>query len=197
MTSARCTVTLAILALCLTTDSLAQDKHASAQGSKTDKLTKPNNFGDWLYADGVWRSDNLNEKPDKLDSVAHLECYKSGGQRLVGADAYCMEATAMITGNLPSVDVRYYGVVSWDADRVIASDSPTAPFPICLWTQITINLHDHSIMATDTRKLGKGHEGLNNVCEKIPLAQTYHLLDEAGELTRRSMETSRSKEKNK
>jgi hypothetical protein len=81
-----------------------------------------------------------------------------------------MEASATISrGNIPSVDVRYYGVVSWDADRAIASDSPTAEFPIRLWTQITIKLHDQSIMATDTRKLAKGHEGLNNVCEKLPL----------------------------
>jgi hypothetical protein len=57
--------------------------------------------------------------------------------------------------------------------RVIAADSSTSALPICTWTQITVNLHDHSIMATDTRKLEKGHEGVNNSCEMIPLAQTY------------------------
>ena len=61
-----------------------------------------------------------------------------------------------------------------------------------IWTQITLNLHDQSIMATGTRKLAEGHEGLNNVCEKLPLAQTYHLLDTADEMARRDIEASRS-----
>jgi hypothetical protein len=116
----------------------------------------------------------------------------------IGENDKWKEATATITfGNIPNVDVRYYSVVSWNADRVIASDSPTAAFPIRLWTQITINLRDQSIMATDTRKLAKGHEGLNNVCEMLPLAQTYHLLDTAEELTRKRIEASRSSEKRK
>lgn len=179
--------------------------HLSAQNKAADgehetslgKLARLNDHGRFLYADGVWRSDNPNEKVEKLDSVTHLECYKSGGQEIVGSEAYCMEAGATILNDIPNVQVTYYGVVSWDADKVIASDSPADPFPICIWTQITINLRDKSIMATDNRKLGKGHEGLNNACEKIPLAQTYHLFDTASELTRRSMEKSHSSEKRK
>ena len=43
-------------------------------------------------------------------------------------------------------------------------DSPPSRTGLPIWTQITLNLHDQSIMATDTRKLAKGHEGFKNVC---------------------------------
>ena len=190
---------IAVSTLLMAVSSVAQVKAPGAQHeTKLGKLARLNDSGRFLFADGVWRSDNPSEKAEKLDSVSHLECYKSGGQEIVGSDAYCMEATAMITfGQIPNVQVTYYGIASWDTDKVIASNSPSDPFPICIWTQITINLRDKSIMATDNRKLGKGHEGLNNVCEKIPLAQTYHLFDTADELVRRSVEASSGKDKNK
>lgn len=157
--------------------------------AKNATLVKVNDFERSLFAEGVWRADNLTEKTEAaFNSVTRLECYKSGGREIVGTDAYCLEATAQVSaGNLPAIIVEYFPVVSWDKDRVIASGSPTAPTPICVWTQITINLHDHSIMATDTRKLGKGHEGFRNVCEEVPLAQTYHLVDQVEEFTRRRL----------
>jgi hypothetical protein len=46
-------------------------------------------------------------------------------------------------------------------------------------------------MATDTRKLGKGHEGLNNACLEMPLAQTYHLVEKIQELARRQVRAAR------
>jgi len=48
-------------------------------------------------------------------------------------------------------------------------------------------------MATDTRKLGKGHEGLGNSCEVEPLAQTYHLVDSAEEFARKDLQTHKTK----
>ena len=177
-----------------TSISAAEAKNHFGERGEPGELAQLNNAGDFLFADGVWRTDNPTEGIERsVTSVAHLECYKSGGQQIVGSDSYCMEATGTITfGDIPSVDVSYYSVVSWDANRVIASDSPTAAFPICIWTQITINLHDQSIMATETRKLAKGHEGFKKVCETLPLAQTYHLLDTGNELARRHIEASHS-----
>src|SRR5260370_9936901 len=140
------------------------------------KLANLHVYTNSLTADGVWRADNLNEKTElAFDSVTHLECYKHGGKELVDADAYCVQMTASVVLGTPDVDVAYYPVITWDRDKVIAADSSTEALPICTWTQMTINLQDHSIMATDTRKLGKGHEGLRNSCEEMPLAQTYHL----------------------
>jgi hypothetical protein len=197
MTILKRTIALAFSVVLSAGQSFAQKKAVSTEhGTKPAELAELSDLGYFLYADGVWRADNLNEKTEAaFDSVVRLECYKTGGKELVGTNAYCMQATASITfGDLPDVDVRYYAVVSWDKERVIASDSPTGRFPICLWTQITINLHDHSIMATDTRKLGKGHEGLNNVCEKTALAQTYHLVDKGQELARRRIRTVERKE---
>jgi len=162
---------------------------------KPPQLAELNDQGDFLFAEGVWRADNLSEKNENaFDSVSRVECYRHGGRDLVGSDSYCMQATASIMFGSPDIAVQYYPVKSWDKDKVIAADSSTAAFPICIWTQITINLHDHSIMATDTRKLGKGHEGLNNACEQLPLAQTYHLVDKAQEFMRRR---SRATEKEK
>jgi hypothetical protein len=141
---------------------------------------------DFLSADGVWRADNLNEKTELgFDAVTHVECHKHGGRDLVGTDAYCAQMTASVVFGMPDINVDYLPIISWGTDKVIAADSSTAALPICIWTQITINLQDHSTMATDTRKLGKGHEGFNNSCLEVPLAQTYHLVDKLEELTRR------------
>lgn len=149
-------------------------------------------FPDFLFADGVWRADNLNEKTELVfDAVTHLECYKHGGKVLVGSDAYCAQMTASIVLGMPDINVEYFPVISWGADKVIAADSSTAAFPICTWTQITVNLQDHSIMATDTRKLGKGHEGFNDSCKEAPLAQTYHLVDKGEEMVRRRVRAAR------
>jgi hypothetical protein len=65
---------------------------------KPAELTKLNDYGDSLSAEGVWRADELNEKTENaFDSVTRLECHKHGGKDLVNSDAYCMQATASIT----------------------------------------------------------------------------------------------------
>jgi hypothetical protein len=179
-----------LLFLFLAFPSIAQRKDEA----KPTKLGEINYHGDFLDAEGVWRADDLNEKTEiAFDAVVRLECYKTGGQQLVGSNSYCMEATAQISTGLPDIEVRYLPIIRWDKDMVIAANSPTDPFPVCTWTQITIGLREHSIMATDTRKLSKGHEGFNNVCEKLPLAQTYHLMDKVEELTRRQVRRSQQK----
>lgn len=161
---------------------------------KPAKLAAVNDHGNFLTAEGVWRADNLNEKTENaFPSVTRLECYKHGGKDLVGSDAYCMQASAQIVFGHPDIGVTYYPVIAWDRDKVIAADSPTAAFPICIWSQLTINLRDHSIMATDTRKLSNGHEGLGNSCEALPLAQTYHLVDSAEEFARKDLQAQRTK----
>lgn len=177
-----------VLLVFFATPSLAQENPA--------QLADLNDQGEFLFADGVWRADNLNDKTElPFDAVTHLECYKHGGIVIVGSDAYCMQATASIILGMPDINVEYLPVLTWDKDKVIAADSSTAAFPICIWTQITVNLHDHSIMATDTRKLGKGHEGFKNVCEEAPLAQTYHLVDKMQELTRRRVRAAQKEKK--
>lgn len=160
----------------------------SAKQEQPVKLAHLFVYSDSLSAEGVWRPDNLNDKTElAFDAATRLECYKHGGKDLVDTEAYCVQMTASIVVGMPDIDVAYFPVINWDKDKVIAADSSTAPLPVCTWTQITINLQDNSIMATDTRKLGKGHEGLNNACEEAPLAQTYHLVDKAQELTRRRL----------
>jgi len=168
---------------------------ASAQSQKAAQLAELILLDDFLFADGVWRADNLNEKTElSFDAVTRVECYKHGGKDLVSSNAYCMQATASIIIGMPDIQVDYLPVVVWDQDKVIAASSSTAALPICTWTQITINLHDHSVMATDTRKLGKGHEGINNSCELVPLAQTYHLMEKMQELQRRRSRAAQNKE---
>lgn len=143
-------------------------------------------YADSVAAVGVWRPDNLDEKTElAFDAVTRLECYKHGGDDLVDTDAYCVQMTASVVLGLPDIDAEYFPVITWDKEKIIAANSSTAPTPVCFWTQITVNLTDHSIMATDTRKLGKGHEGLNDICKLAPLAQTYHLVDKTQEMARR------------
>ena len=187
---------IAVFILLFVGQSLAQKKDINAEHeTEPAKLGDVNYYGDSLDADGMWRADNLNEKTELgFNAVVRLECYKRGGQQLVGSDSYCMEATAQVIGeDFPDIAVSYFPVIRWDKEMVIAANSPTDPFPICVWTQITISLREHSVMATDTRKLGKGHEGFNNSCTKLPLSQTYHLMDKVEELARRQIRASQQK----
>ena len=145
-------------------------------------------FGDFIFTEGIWVADKLTEKTElAFSSVTRVECYKHGGQRMTESDAYCMQATAQVAFSMPSIQVDYYPVLSWDTNRIVAADSPTAALPDCIWTQITINLRDKTVAATDTRKLGKGHEGFKGACKAVPLTQTYHLVESTSEMIRREL----------
>lgn len=185
----KCLCVIAFFSLCFALPVFGQEHPAN--------LAELHVNANFLFADGVWRPDNLNEQTElAFDAVTRLECYKHGGKDIVDSDAYCVQMTASVVLGMPDIDVAYFPVITWGRDKVIAADSSTSSFPICTWTQITVNLQDHSIMATDTRKLGKGHEGFNNACKEAPLAQTYHLVDKLEELTRRRLRAARlSKEK--
>jgi hypothetical protein len=131
---------------------------ATSAQDKPEKLAILDVYSNSVTAYGVWRPDNLNENTElAYDAVTRLECYKHGGKELVNAEGYCAQMMASDVHGMPEISVDYFPVITWSADRIIAADSATAPFPVCIWTQITINLQDHSVMATDTRKLGKGH----------------------------------------
>ena len=137
--------------------------------------------GPFISSEGTWVSDNPAKK-EELPSVSQVACYKNGGRFLVGdSDAYCMVATAKIATiakkPVPLVDVSYYPVLSWDKNRIVAADSPTADLPICLWSQITIDRQNHTISVTDSRKIRKNRDGLPPVCTALPLSETYHLMD--------------------
>jgi hypothetical protein len=183
---------LFLLVLCFPLPAISQKKDAEA---KPAKLAGVDDYGDSLTADGVWRADNLSQKTELTwNSVVHLECYKAGGRQLIGSESYCMEAMAQIIGEgFPDISVIYFPVKRWDKDIVIAADSPTAAFPVCTWTQITINLREKSIMATDTRKQGDGNEGFKNTCKGVPSVQTFHLMDKVEEIVRRQQRKSQQK----
>jgi hypothetical protein len=139
----------------------------------------------FLWADGVWKADNQNEATEM--TTAHIECYKHGGKDVVNSEGYCADMTATVYGGVPDLVVNYYPVITWDTERIIAADSANAAYPICVWTQITISLRDYTVMATETRKQGKGHEGITNACKDEPLAQTYHLVNKGEELFNRRL----------
>lgn len=152
----------------------------------TVQFAKLNIYDDFIQSRGVWLPDNLTEKNEQIPSVEDVACYRHGGTLLVNSDAYCIVATAQIMYGEPTVDVTYYPVLSWDKTRIVAAESPTEVMPICIWSQITVNLKDKTIALTDNRKLGKGHEGFNNVCLELPLTENYHLVDELSERQRRA-----------
>lgn len=144
-----------------------------------------NDNGDFITAQGMWRVETPNKNTETVLGDVEIECYKTGGTALVGTASYCMQAVASVFNNIPSVEVDYYPVLSWSKDRVIAADSSTARFPICIWTQITLDRQNKTVIATDTRKPGR--KGLDNSCDLLPQSQTYYLLDKTSEIIRRGV----------
>jgi hypothetical protein len=160
---------------------------AMAASALQMKFAKINDWGDSIDAEGMWRVERPTKETEVIPSDTRIECYKRGGMSLVGSAAYCLQATASVSGGVPSVDVEYFPVLQWSKDKIIAAQSATSALPICVWTQITVDLQSKIITSTDTRKLGKNHEGLDGSCLKLPMSQTYFLLDKTEEVVRRRL----------
>lgn len=169
---------------------------AQSTGPKDAPIFKA--YPEFMWAEGVLRADNLTEETElPFDTVTRIECYKHGGQLLADSDAYCLEASAGTMLGMPTIDITYLPVKSWGSEMIVAADSPSASMPICVWTQLTINLREKSVMVTDIKKTGKGHEGFNNSCEALPLSQTYLLIDTVSEMTRRRIRAAEKRKSSK
>jgi hypothetical protein len=167
---------------------VAQKKDVNGeQKAKSTKISEMQVDGDSMTAVGVWRADELNEGTElAIDQVTRLECYKTGGQRLVGSESYCMEATAVIIASgFPEIKVAYIPVRSWSEELIIAGRSPTNSTAVCTWEQISISLREHSVILTETRKVGDGSKAFQDSCGELPLVRTFHLVDRLGEFARR------------
>jgi hypothetical protein len=191
------TVLLIFLLLAWSGSLITQTRSANVLQLEESVLLDFSDQGGFCIAEGAWSPDNLNKKRElAYDAVVRLECYKTGGQRLVGAEAYCMEATARVLAMgdpFPEISVHYYPVKHWGNDMIIAAGSPTDRYPVCIWTQIAISLRERSVMSIDTRKLAKGHEGLGNACAVLPPTETYHLVNGVAETARRHSSRSARK----
>jgi hypothetical protein len=143
---------------------------------------------EFVWAEGMMRADNLTEKTElAFDTVTRFECYTRGGRWLVGSEAYCLEAAASVVLGTPTIQIAYFPVKSWGPELILAADSPSASTPICVWSQITINLREKSVIVTDIKKTGPGHEGFHNSCSEVPALQTYHLVYTPIEMMRRKI----------
>lgn len=155
-------------------------------------------YQEFVWAEGMLRADNLSEKTElAFDTVTRFECYKHGGQSLVGGDAYCLQASAAVSFGIPSIDLSYLPVKSWGPEIILAASSPSADMPICVWSELTINLREKSVMVTDIKKSGIGHEGFNDSCKDVPQSQSYHLVDTSNEMVRRQIRAAKKRDSSK
>jgi hypothetical protein len=106
--------------------------------------------------------------------LVEIRCHK--------VDGFCMQASAGVHGDEPTLAVVYYQIVQWDKKGIVAANEDFS----CTTNQITINFHDSSVIAMDLpRKKGKSVlEG----CKALPHIISYNLIGERSEVSERQME---------
>jgi hypothetical protein len=123
---------------------------------------------------GVWRPDNPTKNNEPIEAVTELSCFRYGGRDLVGTQAFCLQATAMIaskTDGMLYVSTEWLKVVQWDKAQIIATDDSS----ICVTSQTVFDLQRKTVIALDVRK--PEAQGLNGACNLVPDRQTYYLQD--------------------
>jgi hypothetical protein len=134
-----------------------------------------------VSADGVWRPDNPTEKNAIAEAVVKLECYRQGGKRLVGTEAFCLEALASAPHGMLNVGFQWLKVVEWSDTQIIATDDSA----VCRTSQTIFDLKRKTVTALDIRK--PEARGFNNACDLIPDRQTYYLQDTADYYTQKQL----------
>jgi len=130
---------------------------------------------DFVTVTGVWQPDNPSERNKPVESVLKLSCFRYGGESLVGTEAFCLEATAMLmdsANGLLSVNTTWLKVVEWTETQIIAIDDS----PICLTAQMIFDLKRDTVIALDVRK--PEAQGLAGAWNFLPDRQTYYLQDQ-------------------
>ncbi len=131
---------------------------------------------------GVWQPDNPTERNKPVESVSELSCFRYGGQSLVGTEAFCLDATAVLIDGMDrllNVSTRWLKVIEWSETQIIATDDS----PVCLTSQTVFDLKHKTVIALDVRK--PDTQGLAGACNLLPDRQTYYLQDQVDYLARK------------
>lgn len=137
---------------------------------------------DYVSVTGVWQPDNPTERNKPVESVSKLSCFRYGGGSLVGTEAFCLDATAMLmdsANGLLSVSTTWLKVIEWTETQIIAADDS----PICLTSQTILDLKRKTVIALEVRK--SEAQGLAGACNLLPDRQTYYLQDQVDYVARK------------
>jgi hypothetical protein len=134
-----------------------------------------------VWGEGVWRPDNPTKKTEIIEAVTHYTCSRTGGRKLTGTEAWCLEATATNTYEMLGVAVEWLKVVEWDDNQIIAVNNS----PICLSQQVIFDVKRKTAISLDVRK--PEAKGLADICKLLPDRQTYYLQDKADYYTKKSL----------
>jgi len=137
---------------------------------------------DFVTVTGVWQPDNPSERNKPVESVSKLSCFRNGGESLVGTEAFCLDATAMLmddASGLLHINTTWLKVIEWTENQIIATDDS----PICITSQTILDLKRMTVIALDVRK--PEAQGLAGACKLLSDRQTYYLQDQVDYLSRK------------
>jgi hypothetical protein len=157
---------LAIAILVLVGSALAQQKPKLAE-VYVDDAKNPT----YISVEGVWEPDNPTKQNELTFTVVHVNCYRHGGQAIVGTEPFCVSATATPTGVTLHVDSSFLQVAIWNSTQIMISDDS----PTCVSSQTTFDLTSKTAVGLDIRK--PNAKGLFDNCKLLPDRQTYYLRD--------------------
>ena len=94
---------------------------------------------DSFSAMGKWASTSSDPKDQiVVPQEVEIDCFKGGS---------CIEGTAEYYMGHPHISLRYFEIVRWDKDGILASSSA-----ICLKNTVLINIADQTVSRTDSLK---------------------------------------------
>lgn len=144
-------------------------------GAKKPKLAElaVDADGGWVSASGFWRPDNPTKKNEVVEAATEVSCFRHGGKDIVGTEAFCLQATAMVIppDGMLDVSTQWMKVIEWSGTQIIATDD----LSICLTSQTIFDLKRKTVISLDIRK--PEARGLAGTCNLLPDRQTYYLQD--------------------
>ena len=95
---------------------------------------------DSFSATGKWASTSSDPKDQiVVPQEVEIDCFKGGS---------CIEATAEYYVGHPHISLRYFNIMRWDKDGILAASSDA----ICLTNTVLINFADQAVSRTDSLK---------------------------------------------
>jgi hypothetical protein len=145
---------------------------ASAQLQASLRLEK-----DAVMARGKWSpSDAKADEVRPHLPLVEIHCFK--------IDNFCMQATARVRGNEPSLAVVYYQVIHWDKKGILAENEDFS----CTTNQLTIDFKDSTVTATDLPRK-KGKKVAEAACKTLPQFISYNLIGEFAEVSEKQADS--------
>lgn len=139
------------------------------------RLAELTSVGEYVHVTGVWVPDVRTKETKLVPAVVDYSCYRHGGSKIAGTDAFCLEVTATPTTGTIHIDTNFLKVIAWTKTVIATTTDDGDPDHLpCTISDVTFNLGLKSVTAVDRKKPVANRIGL---CKSMLDHVSYALYD--------------------